>query len=353
MRKKRVERSSSDETTPAETEPQVPADDDEQVAVLIRVVPPWLLSMLVHVALILVLAILTLTNVVDNQVSLTVDTANDVEDFTEITVLEFEELELDQDSATENMMDSEVDLASAQLISPVALQTTEVFEFSDFNAGLGEMVEGLEALTEDKSTTSFFGAEQSARKVVFVVDNSNSMSKGKFETALTELSKTVGELSPKQQFHVIFFSDTAYLMFHPRPVKKLVPASEKNKELLREWLYSVELCLKTKGEDAMKAAITMQPDVIYILGDGAFTDKTERLLTARHNRKIVINTLGMQVNPRGQQQLTSIAKANQGTYRDVEAAPGALRMAKQNPIKRNNTRGRVWGVTLPIQRRQK
>jgi hypothetical protein len=103
----------------------------------------------------------------------------------------------------------------------------------------------------------------------------------------------------------------------------------------------------------MKAAITMQPDVIYILGDGAFTDKTERLLTARHNRKIVINTLGMQVNPRGQQQLTSIAKANQGTYRDVEAAPGALRMAKQNPIKRNNTRGRVWGVTLPIQRRQK
>ena len=76
-------------------------------------------------------------------------------------------------------------------------------------------------------------------------------------------------------------------------------------------------------------------------------------MTARHNRKIVINTLGMQVNPKGERQLKATAKANQGKYRDVEAAPKAAEMSRRNLIKRNNTRGKVWGVTLPLQKKQK
>ena len=350
---KKTERKSFTEAASMENPPLDQAYEDKQIAILIRDIPPWLVSTLVHIALILVLAILTLTNVVEKQVSLVVDAATDASEFTEITVLEFEELDLEQESMMESMIQSEEDLYSTQVVSPVALQGTQLVDFSELDAGLGEMVEGLESLDDEMPKTRFFGAEQSAQKVVFVVDNSNSMGRGKFETALTELSKTVGELSPEQRFHVIFFSDTAYLMFHPRPVKKLIPATEKNIERLREWLYSVEMCLRTQGQDAMKAAIAMQPDVIYILGDGAFTDQTEKLLTVRHNRKIVINTLGMQVDPKGRRQLVAIAKANRGKYRDVEAAPQASKMAKQNPIKRNNIRGKLWGIALPIRAKKK
>ena len=339
---------------PTKTDLSDQISSELQFVSLIHGLPPWLVSTLVHIALILVLAVLTLTNVADNPMSLNVDTRTGMDEFTEITVLDFDELNIEQESLVESMIGSEEEVAIfAQVTSPITLQTTQLSEFSDFNAGLGEMVEGLEPLVNATSTTSFFGAEQSAQKVVFVVDNSNSMRKGKFETALAELSKSIDELSPNQQFHVIFFSDTAYLMFHPRPVKKLVSATEKNKERLRDWLYSAEMCLKTKGEDAMNAAIAMRPDVIYILGDGAFTDQTEKLMTARHNRKIVVNTLGMQVDPKGRRQLVAIAKANNGEFRDVEAARQAARMASQNPIKRNSIRGKIWGISLPLQEKRK
>jgi hypothetical protein len=103
----------------------------------------------------------------------------------------------------------------------------------------------------------------------------------------------------------------------------------------------------------MNAALMLKPDVIYILGDGAFTDKTADLLTAPHTRRIPIHTLGMEVGPPGERQLKMIAEANGGTYRAVGAAPGARAMAARNPIRRNNTRGAVWGVKLPIGPRKK
>ena len=160
--------------------------------------------------------------------------------------------------------------------------------------------------------------------------------------------RTVDVMSPKQEFYVIFFSDTAYRMFHPQAASGLVSATDSNKEKLRSWLYTVEMCLKTKGEEAIATALALKPDVIYILGDGAFTDKTTQKLTVPHNRKIPIHTVGMEVDPSGERDLRLIAQANNGTYRLVGAAPAARMMAARNPVKRNRTRGPVWGVDLPL-----
>ena len=86
---------------------------------------------------------------------------------------------------------------------------------------------------------------------MFVVDNSNSMTRGRFETALLELMRTVEGMNPQQQFYVIFFSDTAYRMFHPAPAPSLVPATERNKERLKSWLSTVQMCLHTQGREAL------------------------------------------------------------------------------------------------------
>jgi hypothetical protein len=315
---------------------------------LLEMMPSWLVSTLVHVTLILFLAIFTIARASEKSLTLSVEPNDQAEVFTEMEVVDYEEVEFEEDSSMEEMVYSENELSLPAVNSTVANTLADSFESMDLDVGLGELVEGLEELGEEVGTTTFFGAKQTAQKVVFVVDNSNSMTKGKFETALNELSKTVGNLTPKQKFHVIFFSDTAYMMFHPKPVTKLLPATEENKDRLRQWLYTVELCLKTKGAEAMNAALMLKPDVIYVLGDGAFTDNTKALLTAPHRRKIIVNTLGMQVSGKGSEQLKSIARSNRGKYRDVSPAAGSAQMARQNPIRRNKSRGKVWGITLPV-----
>ena len=315
---------------------------------LLETMPSWLVSTLVHITLILFLAIFTFARTSEKSLILNVDPTDHAEVFTEMEVVDYEEIEFEEDSSMEEMVLSENELSLPAVNATVANTLADSFESMDLDVGLGELIEGLEEVGEEVGTTTFFGAKQTAQKVVFVVDNSNSMTNGKFETALNELSKTVGNLTPQQKFHVIFFSDTAYMMFHPKPVTKLLPATEENKDRLRQWLYTVEMCLKTKGAEAMNAALMLKPDVIYVLGDGAFTDNTTDLLTAPHRRKIVVNTLGMQVSGKGSDQLKAIARANKGKYRDVSAAAGAAKMARQNPIRRNRSRGKVWGITLPV-----
>jgi hypothetical protein len=93
--------------------------------------------------------------------------------------------------------------------------------------------------------------------------------------------------------------------------------------------------------------LALNPDAIYILGDGNFTDKAASMLTAPHNRRTVIHTLGMEVNERGRKELESIAAANKGKFTDVAAHPLAKNMAQKNPIKKNRNRGPVWGIKLP------
>lgn len=198
-----------------------------------------------------------------------------------------------------------------------------------------------------RAATSFFGTTVSGRRFVFVLDNSNSMANGRLETAFAELMRAVDGLGPEQSFSVILFSDTAYRMFHPDPAPTLVPGTAENKRRLREWLETVEMCLTTRGEAAVEAAVAMQPDVISILGDGRFTDRATQLLTAPHGRRIVINTYGMQVDPAGRRELAAIARANNGSFRMVETSATAVALARSRPIRRNTTRGEVWGVSLP------
>jgi hypothetical protein len=325
--------------------------------------PPWLVSLVFHMGLLLTLAMVHLST--DESLSgvlVIASPAPDVQDeFEQLTEMELDPLEdlseLDPSAVLSEMpdigvvalgdltMDATIDTESD--IGEIAMGETTIGEigalFGEGGGGMSDIGDGL------KAAATFFGAKSKGEKFVFVVDNSNSMTKGRFETALIELVRTVNAMTSQQKFYVIFFSDTAYPMFYPNPASELLPATDTNKRKLEYWLGTVQLCLRTAGEDAVKAALELRPDVIYILGDGAFTDKTTTLLTAPHNRTIPIHTLGMEVDPTGQQQLSAIAKANGGTYRMVGASPEARQLAKQNPRPRNNSRNGIWGIKLSQQ----
>ena len=237
-----------------------------------------------------------------------------------------------------------VNQVDASEMGEVQLQPTTIGEIG---ALFGEDGKGMSDVSDGMKAATFFGAKSTGSRFVFIVDNSNSMGGGKFETVIDELVRSVQGLSPRQRFYVIFFSDTAYPLFHPDPAYGMVTATPQNITKLKSWLYTVEMCLRTKGRPAVEQALKMSPDAIYILGDGAFTDDTAKMLTAPHERTTVIHTIGMQVNDRGRQELTAIAKANGGTFRSAQTNPAARAMAKANPIKKNNAYGPVWGTELP------
>ena len=177
------------------------------------------------------------------------------------------------------------------------------------------------------------------------------MTKGRFETALNELMIAVNDLTPKQRFYVIFYSDTAYPMMHPRPVTQLVPATTRNKQQLFYWLETVQLCLQTNGKQAIQAAFNMKPDVIYVLGDGAFTDGASRHFAKMSKTRTILHTRGMEVKPNNAKEFEIMAKAHGGNYKDVGVSRIGLQMAKQNPRPRNNSRSPIWGITLPVKKK--
>jgi hypothetical protein len=331
------------------------------LAVSLRAMPAWLVSLVLHMAILLALAVCTFAKPDENEEVFVSGSQVEpqeelIEELANLEIESLQELEetddwslyheaIDPGAIAFGDLSTPAEVEAADGIGEIALSETTIDEigslFGKDGDGMSDIGDGL------KAAASFFGAKATGRKFVFVVDNSNSMTKGRFETALSELKRTVEVMSPRQQFYVIFFSDTAYRLFHPNPAPGLVSATDSNKEKLRSWLYSVEMCLQTRGEEAVTAALALRPDVIYILGDGAFTDKTTQMLTAPHNRTIPIHTVGMEVDPVGERQLQAIAQANGGTYRLVGAAPQARMMAMRSPIKRNRTRGPIWGIKLP------
>ena len=48
-----------------------------------------------------------------------------------------------------------------------------------------------------------------------------------------------------------------------------------------------------------------------------------------------------------EKQLSANPAPNNCVFKRVDVSPAAVAMAKQNPIKKNNKRGPVWGIDLP------
>ena len=301
------------------------------------------ISLVVHVAVLLILASMFI-NVKDHRIKgLVITSAPPSQNLIQEVVIEPTPLEVTEPTdadASESAAPTEIVRAETvtapnfmESISGAAIKPPASMAAS----GLGKAA---------KSKPEFFGSRVSAVDYVFVIDNSNSMTRGRFETALNELLKAVTQLTARQRFYVIFYSDTAYPLFHPRPATDLVNATSRNKQRLKSWLETVQLCLKTNGKEAISAAFALKPDVIFVLGDGAFTDKASNFFASRPQKMVPLHTLGMEVKPKDAVGFQKLAKSNGGTYKDVGVADGAVVMAKRFPRQRNTTRGPIWGIKL-------
>jgi len=375
---KPVRKTSGDNSRQANQSDQSDSGDNEVgkkrsfTSVLFSVIPEfsqtWLTSMVVHTVLILVLALLTLTQVKDETITLAVgEVSPTVETAIEIP-LEFEALEEPVEEFSELTETVQEDLTDSALVSEVAdtssLVESEFGDFSDadFSEVIGGEGEGLEGTGTGEGKPQFFkpvGGGDLAKKIVYVVDNSNSMTGkspedngyGRMETALVELAKSINSLEPSQEFYIIFYSDTAYGLFHPEPATDYIRATPKNKRRVHYWLETVQCCLRTDGAKAFQLARKLKPELIYLLGDGAFTDDAHLNVIKRPIKGAVIQALGMNLSGGSAGKFKAIAKAHGGEYRDVSITDDGRKILNRvGPRPKNNKKGPVWGIALPVKK---
>jgi hypothetical protein len=306
----------------------------------IATAPPWLVSLAVHLAAVLSLASwqapATRTQTSPQSITLTgVDTA-ELQPLESFPVLRMEVVSQDANSYDSAASDS-VDAAHYAADSAAALTFDVGILESDFH--LPKMSEpaalfatgggAMHSFSESSQGAEFFGLPAKGDKFVFVVDNSNSMRSGKLEAAKQELLYAIQRLSADQSFYVFFFHGTAVPMSlndtgEPEPEPLL--ASTENIAKLQAWVATVEVAPWTDPSQAMRRALTMLPDAIYLLSDGKFTDRGEtvRLLkrdnfvrdTEGRRPKVVVHTVGFH-NRDGEPTLKNIARSYGGTYRFV------------------------------------
>ena len=326
--------------------------------------PPWLVSLLVHLALLVLLGLWTMARVPRDEPILTATLDDPIDDILEqVREVAVEAADADESSGEDIPAEPEplllAEVAVADL-PPVETARSPLFADSSFDPMLAVAApaggHGEKAGRGSQGTATFFGTEASGDRFVFLVDNSNSMGGGRLETALMELVASVGSMSAKQSFYVIFYSDMAYRMFHPEPAAEFVPATKENKVRLRQWLTTVEMCRGGPGGmliDAMEIAIRLQPQVVYLFSDGDTKhQKTLRYLHEPPSRPFIMHTIGMMVaDETAAGNLSAAAQAYRGTFRPVGIAPLAREMARRQPIKKNRSPGPVWGLHVPVQLR--
>ena len=215
-----------------------------------------------------------------------------------------------------------------------------------------------------REAATFFGRSGEGKRVCFLCDNSSSYRDGGFHMVLEELARAIDGLRPDQSFFVVFFSDTAYPLFHPAPANALAPATADNKRRLRAWLQSVEMCRGGQGiHEAVTLVGSLHPDVVYLLSDGQMTGSVVDRVSDADFGEAVVHTFGMQQSivdrrtgridaDRAREQdgcnrnLATIAAAHGGGFTPVIVPPPAAVLERLRPIARNRTRGTVWGLRL-------
>ncbi len=159
--------------------------------------------------------------------------------------------------------------------------------------------------------TSFFGIRAQGRFFVYVIDCSESMiDEDRFARATMEVRRSVLALRAPQQFEVIFYnSDSIPMPGGPQPRQ----ADSQNKSSLLSWLRIIEPDGGTDPRTAIKQALMLRPEAIFLLSDGAFPEGTAESVARSNTHNIPIHCVDLS-GGEGGNHLRRIAKTSGGQY---------------------------------------
>jgi hypothetical protein len=199
------------------------------------------------------------------------------------------------------------------VIEPVAHAPTTSHPSTDVGPG-----PPTAAVGDPKQPAAWFPEAPTARSVVFLIDRSGSMGRdSRFQRACTELSRALAALPADTRFQVIVYNRFAERL---PGSSDLVPATAENKRRATEWLASLGPEGSTDYLPALRQAIVLGADLIYLLTDGDdFPAADVQLVTKLNRGRSVIHTLMMAPARTGMEHspLAELARANHGSRRCV------------------------------------
>lgn len=152
-----------------------------------------------------------------------------------------------------------------------------------------------------------------AKKIVYVVDRSGSMTDSIMYVKY-ELKRSIRQLKPNQEFYVVFYSSGPAVEM---PSRKLVPATEANKQQAYEFIDSIVPVGQTDPKEALKRAFEVGPELVYLLTDGEFDkDVIPHIEKLNRGDTVTVNTICF-IYTGGEAILQQIAQQNDGTYKYV------------------------------------
>ena len=137
------------------------------------------------------------------------------------------------------------------------------------------------------SAVNFFGISDTARRVVVVIDVSDTMfdrQPGKFDAVKAEAAKLVQGLGINTLFNIIIYEGGSVALF-----PEVQPATDQNKARAAEWITSVDGGSKsnmsykrtysrmgtgiyegggTRTDTALKQALGLRPSTVFLISDG-------------------------------------------------------------------------------------
>jgi len=180
---------------------------------------------------------------------------------------------------------------------------------------------GLEGLgIRNTGTPTIFIEDEQNHKIVYVVDRSGSMTDS-IDYVKLEMKRSIVTLPDEAEFHVIFYSSGPPVEM---PTRRLVNATERNKELAFAFIDEIVAANETDPSKALERAFAVKPELIYLLTDGEF-DRQIIDLVKRLNvgGRVKVNTIGFLYTMPGtasEEILKTIAGQNGGNYKFVSEA---------------------------------
>ncbi len=179
------------------------------------------------------------------------------------------------------------------------------------------------------TSTQVFGVKGTGGRFVYVFDRSASMEwfGGRpIRAAKLELLRSLTDLSDLDQFLIIFYNEmpTVFNPDHPLP-PKLLFATKSNKRAAEEFVSQISPAGGTQHLDAIRLALNVQPDVIFLLtdADDPKLSPVELASIRRRNQGgTAINTIefGTRPAPEPNNFMMQLAEQNDGQHAYVQVS---------------------------------
>ena len=176
------------------------------------------------------------------------------------------------------------------------------------------------------------------RRHVFLIDKSGSMLRpiagggrhpwwpqrnsgvDRMSVAKEALLKTLNSMNEEDEFFIIFFNHRTDAM----PISAMLPATPDNVSGISAWVNSQEPIGRTRPSEALLQAFEQEPDVVWLLSDGEFSQRVHQLVRdINPSRTVRINTLGFGTEwYYGSRSLRQMAAENGGAFTLIAAPHG-------------------------------